>query len=112
MCKSGTSSHSVPDRRSDGGVGAIRAQDVAFTDGGAGIVYSETVEFGEDTGAGVIVAQQVSGENIQTKVLLAGNVEVNVETMMDTNQALFAGMAAGAVVGIFLFLGQLLSRRK
>ena len=67
---------------------------------------------GEQTSAGVIVAQQVTGESIQTKVLLAGNVEGDVETMMDTNQALFAGVAAGAVIGMFLFLGQLFSRRK
>jgi hypothetical protein len=96
----------------DGGVGAIRAQDVSLEDGGAGVIYSERVNLGVETSAGVIVAQQVSSEKVQTKVLLAGNVEGDVETVMNTQQALFAGMAAGAVIGFFLFLGQLFSRRK
>jgi hypothetical protein len=96
----------------DGGVGAIRAQDLSFEDGGAGVICSENVEMRENAVAGVIVAQQVVGDSIQTKLLLAGSVEGNVETVLDTNQALFAGMAAGAVIGLFLFVGQLFSRRR
>ncbi len=96
----------------DSGVGAIRTQDLSFKDGGAGMICSENVEMRENAVAGVIVAQQVVGETVQTKLLLAGSVEGNVETMLDTNQALFAGMAAGAVIGLFLMVGQLLSRRR
>ena len=81
-------------------------------DGGAGGIYSDTVEMGEGSAAGLVIAQQVNGENIQTKLLLAGKVDGSVETLLDTNQALFFGIAAGAVISLFLLIGQFFTRRR
>jgi hypothetical protein len=43
---------------------------------------------------------------------LAGNIEGQVETLVDTRQTLIASLSAGFVMGMMLLIGQLLSRRK
>jgi hypothetical protein len=45
---------------------------------------------------------------MKTNLLLANHVEGDDETVMDTNQAVYAGVAAGALMGLFLLIGQLL----
>ena len=95
----------------DSAAGAIRTQNLSIRDGAAGVICSQAVNMEEGSAAGIMVASQVAGETIKTKLLLSGHVEGNVETVLDTNQVLFAGIAAGAVISLFLFIGQLISRR-
>jgi hypothetical protein len=96
----------------DGGAGLVRAEQVSLTDAGAVVLISQGVSMENGAQAGVIVTRQVNAEKVQTKVLLAGNVQGDVETMVDTRQALLAGLSAGFVVGTLLLIGQLFSRRK
>ena len=96
----------------EGGAGIVRTETLGMSQSGAGIVYSQTVELRENSQAGLVFARQVSGDRIKTKLLLAGNVDGQVETVMDTRQALLAGIGSGFVLGLMLLIGQLLSRRK
>ena len=60
----------------------------------------------------LVVAQQVEADSIQTKVLLAGQVEGPVETLLDTQQVAIFGAVLGVVTGVVLFmLGILLGRK-
>ena len=96
----------------DGGAGLVRAETIEMTNAGAAIIYGQTVGMKEESFAGLVFARRIEAEKINTKVLLAGNVEGQVETVMDTRQALLSGLAGGFVVGILLLIGQLFSRRK
>jgi hypothetical protein len=95
----------------DCAIGAIRTQQLYVRDGGAVVIRAETLTMEDGSSAGAIIANQVAGGSINTKLLLAGHVEGNVETSLDTKQVLFAGVAAGAVIGLFLLAGQLFSDR-
>jgi len=96
----------------DSAAGIVRAESIDFTQSGVGVVYSQAVDMKEETRAGLVFARQISGEKINTKLLLAGNVDGQIETVMDTRQALLAGLSAGFVLGISLLIGQVVSRRK
>ena len=95
----------------DSAVGAIRTQNLSVRDGGAVVILGETMRMGEGSFAGAVIANQVVGDSINTKLLLSGHVEGNVETAFDTKQVLLAGITAGAVIGLFLLGGQLFSDR-
>jgi hypothetical protein len=97
---------------SEGGVGIVQAETVALTQTGVAVLYSQAVEAQADIQAGLLFARQASAKKIETKLLLAGNVEGQVETVMDTRQALLAGLGAGLMVGTLLLVGQLLAHRK
>jgi len=56
--------------------------------------------------------QDVTGESIRSTILLSGNINGNVETVLDTPRAMLAGLTAGVAVGLVLFAGKLLTRRK
>jgi hypothetical protein len=60
---------------------------------------------------GILAAQEVHAPSLRTSVLIARQVEGNVETLADTRQVLLGGLVAGAVLGLFLLLGRLLFRR-
>jgi hypothetical protein len=96
----------------EGGAGVVRTESLQMSQSGAGIVYSQTVDLKENSQAGLVFARQVSADHLTTKLLLAGNVEGQVETIMDTRQALLVGLSSGFVLGLMLLIGQLLSRRK
>jgi hypothetical protein len=47
-----------------------------------------------------------------TVILLAREVHGPVETVLDTRGALLAGLVAGVAIGMVLYVGRLLSRRR
>ena len=61
----------------------------------------------EDARAGAIVAREVHGDRIRGGVLIAGKVQGNVETVLDTAGAVAAGLAAGVGLGLLLYIAGL-----
>jgi len=90
-------------------VGIFRAEN-ANVAGSAGLVLAETANLG-NTYAGVVVGGQVRSERIESLILLARNVEGDVQTVVDTRSALIAGMVGGLFAGIFLLVGRMLFGR-
>lgn len=62
--------------------------------------------------AGVLAAQEVRGERIESLILLSRKVEGNVTTVMDTRGALIAGLVGGLFAGIMFLLGRMLFGKK
>ena len=48
----------------------------------------------KDVCAGVVITRNMRGENIRTGVLLTGQIDGNVETILDTPRAMLAGLTA------------------
>jgi hypothetical protein len=95
----------------DGGIGFSQAGQVVINQGGAGVVYAGTVELSDAT-SGLVVAQEVHAGSLKTSVLLAGRVEGEVETLVDTPRALLFGLATGVALGLVIFLTNLLLGRR
>jgi len=91
-------------------VGIIRAE-TANIAGSAGVVLAESANLG-NTYAGVVAGGQVRSERIESLILLARNVEGDIQTVVDTRGALIAGMVGGLFAGIFLLVGRMLFDRK
>jgi len=90
--------------------GAIRAENVNVQ-GQAGFVMAESVNLG-NTYAGVILGDQVRGEQIETLFLFSNHVEGDVQTVVDTRGALIAGIVGGLLTGIILLIGRLVFGRR
>jgi len=73
--------------------------------------FCDIAELNESS-AGLLVSRQVRSTTIRTGVLLASQVEGQVEAVLDTPRALLAGLAAGVGVGLVTLLGSLLRRRR
>jgi hypothetical protein len=95
----------------EGGVGVLRSEQATIVNGGAAVVVADAVDV-KDVCAGVVITRNMRGENIRTGVLLTGQVEGNVETILDTPRAMLAGLTAGAAIGLVLWIGYLLTGRK
>jgi hypothetical protein len=91
-------------------VGAAQAERMSLS-GVAGAVMAGSVEL-DHSHVGILAGREVRGEQIKTMVLLAGKVEGNVTTLMDTRSALIAGLVGGLFAGIMLLLGRSLFGRK
>ena len=91
--------------------GLVQAQDVRAEQSAINALYCDTAEL-VDSQAGLLVSRQVKGTTIRTGVLLASQVEGQVEAVLDTPRALLAGLAAGLGVGLVSLLGSLLRRRR
>lgn len=94
----------------NGGIGIARAEGIQFSNGGIGILFANRAELGENAQASLLLAREARG-SIKTALLLTGKVEGEVQTALDTPRALLFGAAVGAVIGLFLVLGQLLAKR-
>jgi hypothetical protein len=79
-------------------------------DGGAGVIVSDAALV-ENATAGILVAREVHGTTLRTGVLLAGKVDGNVETLLDTVGAIGAGLAAGVGIGLMLTIARMFRRR-
>ena len=90
--------------------GAVRAEEI-FINGFAGAVAAGSVELGHAR-VGVLAGREVRGEKIESVILLARNVQGNITTVMDTRDALIAGLVGGLSAGIMLLLGRMLFGRK
>jgi uncharacterized membrane protein len=59
-----------------------------------------------------MIAQTVDMENSNSVVLLAREVYGPVETVLDTRDALLAGLVSGIGIGLVLTVFRLLARRR
>jgi hypothetical protein len=62
--------------------------------------------------SGITVAREVDMTGSSSVILLANEVNGEVKTVLDTPQALLAGLVAGIGVGLVLFAGGLLRRSR
>jgi hypothetical protein len=62
--------------------------------------------------SGVVITRSADMRGSSTLVLLAGQTNGPVETLLDTRGALLAGLIGGTVTGLVLFVGNLLFRRR
>lgn len=58
--------------------------------------------------AGVLVSNELKADNIRAGLVISRTVNGNVETLLDTRQALLAGVLGGAVAGMLLLFGRYL----
>jgi hypothetical protein len=93
---------------SQGGLGVANVGDVTFNNSQVGAVFSDTANLNEAT-ANLLVTRRVYGGPVRSTILLAGQVDGPVETMLDTPRALLVGIAAGMSMGLLLFLGNILT---
>jgi hypothetical protein len=82
-----------------------------FEGGNALSLIGTSVEM-KSSRAGVILANEANCENSSTLILLARDVKGNLQTALDTRQAALAGLVAGVAIGMVLFVGNLLSRKR
>jgi hypothetical protein len=88
------------------------ASDAELHNSQAGTVIANTTHMDQSV-AGVLITRDVQASSIRTGILLAGHVEGQVETMLDTPRVFLAGMTAGVAMGVVVLVGNLLrSRRK
>jgi hypothetical protein len=67
----------------------------------------------DQSGAALLVANNVHTESgAGTVLLIARNVEGNVTTLFGRQESIIFGVAAGAVAGVILMLGNLFRRRR
>jgi len=66
----------------------------------------------QDGYAVTVASQKVRAERIETMILLAGEVEGDVNTLIDTQGAILAGVLGGVVSGLILLIGKMLFRHK
>jgi hypothetical protein len=90
---------------------AVRGEEVSLDEGGAGIVIADTVR-GNQSRSGVVIADHAEMQGGSSVILLAREVNGDVETMVDTRGALLAGLAAGAAMGTILLIARLLTKRR
>ena len=64
----------------------------------------------QDSRVGITIARKAELNNSSSIILLAQEVEGNVETILDTRGALLAGLVSGIAVGLVLLVGNLLRR--
>jgi hypothetical protein len=95
---------------SQGAVGAIRAT-LVNAQGCIGAVAGETVTL-EGARVGVTAAREVRGERVESVILLAGRVEGEVHTVVDTRGAIIAGLVGGLVAGMIFLVGRIAFRRE
>jgi len=96
---------------SDGAAIAGRSNNLIVNNGSVNTLYTGTAEL-HDAKVGILAARQVNGKNLQSTILLAGTVEGQVTTTLDTPKAVLAGLVAGIAAGMVIFAGKLLTKGK
>lgn len=123
-----------------GGANQINASSVDMSQGGALLIQAEVLDIHQgvafvsnagslsmdaSTAAAVLTEEVVAGnsrigltaanrarlDGSSVGILLARDVEGDVEPILDTRGALLAGMASGFVIGAMLLIGNLIRRR-
>ena len=89
----------------------IRADVIDATECGAGIVVAEDMRL-TGSRAGIAIAGKAHLRDSSTVVLLAREVNGQVETVLDTRGAVVAGLVAGMAAGLVLLAGRLITRRR
>ena len=75
------------------------------------VVFSQSITANSGA-AGLIVSGEVDAQSVRAGILLARQVNGEVEAVLDTPRALLAGIAAGSAAGLVIFLMQLLVRKR
>jgi hypothetical protein len=83
----------------------------AIINGKAAIVTAETLQ-AESLSAAVAAGAEIHAANIRAGILLSRQVNGNVETTMNRDQALAAGIVGGLVAGLVLLAGRALFGRR
>lgn len=96
-------------RLTRGGVGAVLAES-ARVEGPAGLIAADRVEFGTAY-AGVLAGHHIRGNRINTVVLIGNRLDGEVSAVLDTRQALLAGLVGGLFAGLILALTRGVLRR-
>ncbi len=91
-------------------IGAVLS-DSARAHGVIAAVNADTVHV-ENAYVGVTAASEVRGERVESIVMLAGRVEGEVHTVVDTRGAILAGVVGGMVAGLILLVGKMAFRRE
>jgi hypothetical protein len=91
-------------------VGGVRAETVDVH-GLVGGVAGNSVQV-QNAYSVVTAAKEVRGERIDSLVLLAGRVEGEVHTVVDTRGAVIAGLVGGLFAGVILLVGRIAFRRE
>lgn len=89
----------------------VRGNLVSAEESAAVAVLAEEARLVGST-AGLAIAGSVEMNNSSALVLLAREVHGPVDVILDTRGALLAGMVSGVVIGLVLFAGNLLARRR
>jgi hypothetical protein len=92
-------------------VALVRAESVKLDNCQTLAIYSESVDL-DNSQAVLVVAQNLNATTVRTGVLLAGQVQGDVQTVIDTPRALLAGITIGTVTGLVLYIIQSLLRRR
>jgi hypothetical protein len=79
-------------------------------EGIVGGAVGDTVSM-QNARVGLTAAREVRGERVESLVLLAGRIEGEVHTLVDTRGAIIAGLVGGLVAGLVLLVGRTLFRR-
>ena len=90
---------------------AVRGETVTTARTAALSVVADEVQQ-EDCRSGVVIARSADLQGSSTLVLLAGQTNGPVEALLDTRGALLAGLVAGTAIGMVLFAGSLIIRRR
>jgi len=92
-----------------GFVGGLRGTNID-AEGVIGGVVADTVNL-QNARVGLTVGKEVRGGQVESLVLLAGRVEGEVHTVVDTRGAIIAGLVGGLVTGLIVLVGRFLFRR-
>ena len=82
----------------------------AALNGVAGTFTAESAVL-TDSRVGVLVGREVTGQNLQSTVLIAGKVNGSVTTLIDTRTAALFGLIMGVSMGIVMSLWRFIFRR-
>lgn len=93
-----------------GGAAVISAAEATVTQGGSTVLMANNA-FIKEGGVGIVVARKADLENSRPIILLAGEVEGNVEPVLDTQRTLLFGLVTGVAIGVVLLIGKLLRNR-
>lgn len=96
---------------SSGAVGIVDTNQAVLNDSKVLLMSAGSAEL-HNTCMGVVFAQQLQGESIQTSFLVSKQVEGSVNTILDTPRAILAGLTAGIAFGLVYLVGSLLVRRR
>ena len=95
----------------NGGIGVLRSEQATINQSGVAIAIAETIT-AKESRAGIVITRDIRSDTIRTGILLAGKIDGNVETFLDTPRAMLAGLTAGTAVGLVLWVSRLISGRK
>lgn len=93
------------------GAAVVRGDYVAMEGSTSGLLVAEESTL-RSSRSGVIITERADLNNSSSVLLLAREVNGPIETVLDTEGALLAGLTAGIAVGLVLFVSRLLTRRR